>query len=108
MNRLAIAISLLLGIFFAPTVIAEPVTIARLVKRNHVITISQGNDGQVLYSIATTDNEPLASNLSDEQLQASYPEIYDSLRPAIATPSDALPTPSNSNLLMLLEKPLNQ
>lgn len=106
MKRVVIAISLVAGIFFAPIAIAEPVTIARLVKRNHVITISQGNDGQMLYAIATTDNEPIAANLSDEQLQARFPEIYDSLRPAIATPSDV--SPGLPPLLMRLEKPLNQ
>lgn len=69
----------------AKTSISEPVTISRLVMRDRIITISSHPTGLV-YSVSTKDGTVIDASLSEAQLVAKYPDVYDQLRPAIANP----------------------
>lgn len=68
------------------TSVSEPVTISRLVMRDRIITISSDPTG-VVYSVSSKDGTVIDASLSEEQLIAKYPEVYDHLRPAIANPN---------------------
>lgn len=86
MRRMSAAafLVLALSVFFATTTRAdEQPVITQLVMRDRVITITSDSDG-ILYSISTKDGTVLEANLSEAQLQAKYPEVYDHVRPAIA------------------------
>lgn len=101
----AVSLPLLASLLFAAIATAEQQTpIARLVKRNHVIFITQDSTGELRYSIASPDGQSLDMNLNEEQLQAKYPEIHENLRPAIATPTENF----NQQLFMLETQPLTQ
>jgi len=66
---------------------APTTVITRLVLRDYQITISSGADGATQYGIYAHSGEPIDTELNLEQLQANYPEIYNSLRPAVARDS---------------------
>jgi exo-beta-1,3-glucanase (GH17 family) len=65
---------------------SEPVAITSLVMRDRVITISSLPTG-LKYTVSTKDGTVIDAALSEAQLVAKYPEIYDHLRPAIANPN---------------------
>lgn len=90
MRKVSIAtlLVLALSVFFATATRASEQTserpaITRLVLRDRTIVISSGSDGLV-YSVSTPDGTVVDANLSEEQLQAKYPDVYDNIRPAIA------------------------
>ena len=58
--------------------------LTRLVMREHVVTITNGRDG-LLYSLSTKNSTVLDANLSSAQLEAKYPDVYENIRPAIAS-----------------------
>lgn len=62
----------------------EQKTITRLVLRDYEITISQGVDGVTQYDVHGNDGQALDVALDVSQFQAKYPNVYDSLQPAIA------------------------
>jgi cell division septal protein FtsQ len=51
--------------------------------RDRVIVIASDPNG-LLYSVTTKNGTVLDANLSEEQLLAQYPDVYQNLRPAIA------------------------
>jgi hypothetical protein len=51
--------------------------------RDRVITINNSPKG-LSYTVKTQDGTVLDAQLSDAQLQAKYPEVYDNVRPAMA------------------------
>jgi hypothetical protein len=62
----------------------ERVPITQLIMRDHIVMIDSDSQG-VLYSIRTKQGTLLDADLRLEQLQAKYPEIYQKVRPAIAS-----------------------
>ena len=77
---------------------APPATITQLVLRDYKITISTGDDDGARYDVYTTGGEPLETGLNLEQFQASYPDVYDSLRPAVASDTEE----ADQTLMMLM------
>ena len=71
--------------------------ITQLVLRDYQIKISTGDHDSAQYDVYTASGEPLDTGLNLEQLQASYPDVYDSLRPAVANDTEA----SDQELMML-------
>ncbi|NJM72481.1 MAG: hypothetical protein HC862_21240 [Scytonema sp. RU_4_4] len=61
----------------------EHQSLTTLVMRDRVITIKNSPNG-LSYTVSTQDGTVLDTQLSDAQLQAKYPEVYDTVRPAIA------------------------
>lgn len=70
--------------------IAEQVTITRLVLRNYEIEISQSVNGETLYDVSSLNGQARDLDLSEGQMQAKYPEVYDHLRPAVADESSSM------------------
>lgn len=94
----AMLFALLISFFATTTTRADDQhVINHLVMRERVITISQNSNGELLYSVSSQDGRVLDANLKQEQLQAKYPEIHESIRPAIAGEAEK----SNQILLML-------
>lgn len=62
--------------------------ITRLLLRDYEILISTSADGLSRYSIYSQSGQILATDLTDTQLQAHYPGLYDQLQPAIAGESE--------------------
>jgi hypothetical protein len=96
MRKISIATFLILGFSIvsataisasdaSKTSVSEPVVISRLVMRDRIITISSQPTG-LIYSVSSKDGTVLDASLSEAQLVAKYPEVYDHLRPAIANP----------------------
>jgi hypothetical protein len=52
--------------------------------RDRTITVTSDSNG-LLYSVSTKDGTVLNANLREEQLQAKYPDVYENVRPAIAS-----------------------
>ncbi|MEL6555095.1 MAG: hypothetical protein AAFQ63_16765 [Cyanobacteria bacterium J06621_11] len=59
-------------------------TITRLMLRDYEIVISSGVDGATRYDVYSQMGESLGSDLTEMQLQAAYPTIYNQLQPAVA------------------------
>jgi len=57
--------------------------IVHLEKRNEVVTIISGHEG-LLYTVRTKDGRVLGQNLSEQELQANLPDIYNSLKRSYA------------------------
>jgi hypothetical protein len=57
--------------------------IIHLEKRNEVVTIMSGREG-LLYTVRTKDGELLGQNLTEQELQANLPDIYNSLKKSYA------------------------
>ncbi|WP_017316353.1 hypothetical protein [Mastigocladopsis repens] len=86
MRRISAVTLLILAfsiLFTTATHASEHLPLTTLVMRDRVITINFGSNG-LLYTVSTQDGTVLDAQLSDAQLQAKYPEIYDDVRPAIA------------------------
>lgn len=86
MRRMSVATLLILAlsvVFTTPTRASEHQPLTTLVMRDRVITIHNGPKG-LSYTVSTQDGTVLDAQLSDAQLQAKYPEVYDNVRPAIA------------------------
>jgi hypothetical protein len=85
MRQLSIATFLILGfsMFFGNATHAdERIPITHLIMRDRTITIATTPNGLV-YSLSK-DGTVIDANLSEAQLQAKYPEVYEKVRPAIA------------------------
>ncbi|MEO1393604.1 MAG: hypothetical protein AAFV90_11895 [Cyanobacteria bacterium J06634_5] len=84
----------------APEATSAPTAvITRLVLRDYQITISPGADGSAQYSIYAHSGQPIDTDLNVEQLQVNYPEIYDSLRPAVARDSQ-----DTNEMILMMER----
>jgi hypothetical protein len=89
-------LSLALTLFCATATHAsepERLPITTLMMRDQVITIANGSNG-LLYTVSTLDGKELDTHLDDAQLQAKYPDLYESIRPAIAN------TEAQSNIMI--------
>ena len=64
------------------------VAITRLQTRDHIITLSAGNS-EVLYTISTLSGTVLVRDVPKTVLALKHPEVYDSVRGAIAEDSEA-------------------
>ena len=85
-KSVAALLILVVSIFFSTTTRAqEPAAITRLVMRDRVVTITSGSDG-LQYSVMMEDGTVLDANLSEAQLAQKHPEVYEQVRPAIASP----------------------
>ncbi|MGH8000113.1 MAG: hypothetical protein ACREPR_11930 [Brasilonema sp.] len=87
MRRISVTTFLILVVsaFFATaaTRASEDQSLTTLVMRDRLITIKNSPNG-LSYTVSTQDGAVLDAQLSDAQLQAKYPEVYDTVRPAIA------------------------
>ncbi|NEQ27801.1 MAG: hypothetical protein F6K28_54155 [Microcoleus sp. SIO2G3] len=86
MRSMSVATLLILGlsvVFSTATRASEHQPLTTLVMRDRVITINNSPKG-LSYTVKTQDGTVLDAQLSDAQLQAKYPEVYDNLRPAMA------------------------
>lgn len=99
MRKISVATFLILGFAIASatatnasdaskTSVSEPVVISRLVMRDRIITISSQPTG-VVYSVSNKDGTVIDASLSEYQLIAKYPEVYNHLHPAIANPDNS-------------------
>jgi hypothetical protein len=57
--------------------------IIHLEKRDEVVTIMSGREG-LLYTVRTKDGRMLGQDLSEQELQAKLPDIYNSLKKSYA------------------------
>ena len=57
--------------------------IIHLEKRNEIVTIISGQEG-LLYTVRTKDGELLGQHLSEQELKAKLPDIYNSLKRSYA------------------------
>jgi hypothetical protein len=57
--------------------------IVHLKKRNEVVTIMSGREG-LLYTVRTKDGRVLGQGLSERELQAKLPDIYNSVKKSYA------------------------
>ncbi|MEO1621771.1 MAG: hypothetical protein AAFU53_12165, partial [Cyanobacteria bacterium J06632_3] len=69
--------------------------------RDYEVVISAGANGLTQYDVYSASGEVLNVGLTSEQLQAAYPTVYDSLRPAVAEGESGL------GPMMLLWTPLD-
>jgi exo-beta-1,3-glucanase (GH17 family) len=86
MRRISVATLVVLALsvlFSTATRASEHQPLTTLVLRDRVITINNGPKG-LSYTVKTQDGTVLDAQLSDAQLQAKYPEVYDNVRPAMA------------------------
>jgi hypothetical protein len=86
MRRMSVGTLLILAfsvMFATATRASEHLPLTTLVLRDRVITINSGPNG-LSYTISNQDGTVLDAQLSDAQLQAKYPEVYDDVRPAMA------------------------
>lgn len=58
--------------------------ISRLVVREGTVLITQDSQGQLRYSLIDRDGDRTETNISEAQLAAKYPDIYDRFNPAVA------------------------
>jgi hypothetical protein len=80
-------LAVVVALFSATATRAEKqVTITRLVMRDSIVTIAS-NPSEVLYSVKTRDGRVINANLTEAQLEAQHPELYQQVRPAIAKPN---------------------
>ena len=75
--------------------------ITSLMLRDYEVVISAGANGLTQYDVYSASGEVLNVGLTSEQLQAAYPTVYDSLRPAVAEGESGL------GPMMLLWTPLD-
>ncbi|KAB8332673.1 hypothetical protein SD80_019095 [Scytonema tolypothrichoides VB-61278] len=87
MRRISVTTLLILvvSVFFgsAGTRAEEHPPLSNLVMRDRIITIKNSPNG-LSYTVRTQDGTVLDAQLNEAQLQAKYPEVYDTVRPAIA------------------------
>ena len=57
--------------------------IIHLEKRNEVVTIISGHD-ELLYTVSTKDGRVLGEHLTEQELRAKLPDIYNSLKRSYA------------------------
>ena len=57
--------------------------IIHLEKRNEVVTIISGQEG-LLYTVSTKDGRMLGEHLTEQELQANLPDIYNSMKKSYA------------------------
>ncbi len=104
-TRLAISLLPFSSLFIAASLISSnsalaQTTIARLVLRNYEIEISKRADGEVLYDVSSLDGQEVAVDLNEEQMQAKYPEVYDHIRPAVASEAQS---PDSTLMMEMME-----
>ena len=84
MSVAALFILVISILFSSSTRAEEPVAITRLVMRDRVVAITSSSDG-LQYSGLTKSGTVLVANLSEAQLAQKHPEVYEQVRPAIAS-----------------------
>lgn len=62
---------------------SELPVIVHLEKRNEVVTIISGHEG-LIYTVRTKDGRILGQGLSEQELQAKLPDIYNSMKKSYA------------------------
>lgn len=88
MRHMSVATLLILAVsvlFSTASHAEEPLAITCLVMRDHVVAITSGSEG-LLYSLSMNDGTVLDANLREVQLAEKHPEVYEQVRPAIASP----------------------
>ena len=88
--------SILVGICLSMTIAFFPINdwvkaeestvISRLMVREGTIIISQNSIGKIEYSLIDSEGNSLITNISEAQLVAQYPDLYNLIRSAIANP----------------------
>lgn len=58
--------------------------ISRLIVREGTIVVSQDSKGELKYSLIDLNSNEVEINISEIQLAAKHPHIYDRLQPAVA------------------------
>ena len=58
--------------------------ITRLIVREGTVLVSQDTNGELKYSLVARNGEPIETNISEAQLAAKYPGIYNRFYPAVA------------------------
>lgn len=58
--------------------------ITRLVVREGTIIVTQNAFGKLKYSLIDHQGKEIETNISETQLEAKYPDIYNRFRPAVA------------------------
>jgi hypothetical protein len=69
----------------------ESTAITRLQMRDKVVLIKNEADG-IKYSIKNQDGDVLSANLNETELASRYPDLYETIRPALASPDDSANT----------------
>ena len=58
--------------------------ISRLIVREGTVVIRQDANGELKYSLIDRAGNPTETNISETQLAAKYPDLYDRFHPAVA------------------------
>jgi hypothetical protein len=85
---LVVVISTLFNNLTRANQVNEPIAITRLQMRDKVVLIKNESDG-IKYSIKSQDGEVLSANISETELASKYPDLYQTIRPALASPNSA-------------------
>ncbi len=83
---LVVVISTLLSNLTRANELNEPTAITRLQMRDKVVLIENESEG-IKYSIQNQDGEVLSANISETELASKYPDLYQTIRPALASPN---------------------
>jgi hypothetical protein len=65
--------------------------ITRLQMRDKVVLIKNEIDG-IKYSIKNQNGDVLSANISETELASKYPDLYETIRPAFASPDGSADT----------------
>lgn len=77
-------LSLAIASLITPTIKAEEsIVISRLKVREGTLIVSK-DAGKIKYSLVNTEGESVVKNISEAQLIAQYPDLYDRFRSGIA------------------------
>lgn len=58
--------------------------ITRLIIREGTIIVTQDFEGKLKYSLIDPQGNEIETNISEVQLEAKYPDVYNRFRPAVA------------------------
>ncbi len=65
---------------------SEKPIVTRLQMRDRTILIKNNGDG-LRYSVKAEDGTVLSANLTEAELASKYPNLYETVRPSIASPN---------------------
>jgi hypothetical protein len=65
----------------------ETPVVARIATRDRIVVIRSSSEGPQ-YTVKTEKGEVLDANLSDRDFQTKHRDIYERIKPAIASPND--------------------
>lgn len=75
----------------APVTAEESIIISHLMVRNGTLIVSQNSKGKIEYSLIDSEGNNVVKNVSEAQLIAQYPDLYDLVRSGVATDSESSP-----------------